>query len=535
MKTTTPSRRTILILALALFAAVWLLSANSLSNGFTLDDVDIVVNNSYLHTDTPLSTVFSTSYRAGMKYADGLYRPLVILSLMLNTDDPSHPFPFHFFNVTINALNTMLFFLLILGISGNLILAACAALIFGFHPIHTEAVANIAGRPELMYVFFLFIAWIILEKYRARAWSSPAAALALFASLLSKETAVVFPFMVLAGDLLQRRPLFTKAAAFRYLPLAGVMALYLVIRHSVLGHYPDYRIPPIDNPVAYSPLVERVATTFTVLVRYIVQLFFPLRLASDYSYNEIPSVSSFLKLEPLLGFLLLAGLIITAVVVRRRNMLISLAVTFFLFPYILVSNIFFPIGTIMGERLMYFPVAGFALGASLLVTPLLKKRNIAVTGLLGMVMLLYSARTVTRNRHWHDDELLFRTDVKTVPNNTKLITNHAIYLKANRHIQEAERELRKAIDLNTPWPITYLEMSSVMIIQGRFPEAFAALEKAKERGCRENLLLGNTAIAQFLSGDIPGAYETLRFAESKGIPFNPALRNKILGAVNAGK
>jgi hypothetical protein len=271
-----------------------------------------------------------------------------------------------------------------------------------------------------------------------------------------------------------------------------------------------------------------------VLVRYIVQLFSPLRLASDYSYNEIPAVS-FSHPAALGGFLLFAGLIALGLFAFRRNAMISFAVMLFLFPYIIISNLFFPVGTIMGERLMYLPVAGFALGAAQIITPLMKKRNVWAIGALAVVLLLYSARTVTRNRHWHDDELLFSIDVKTVPQNTKMITNNAIYLKANRHIREAEHELRKAIDLNTPWPTTYLEMSSVLIIQGRFPEAFAALRKAKDLGCKENLVLGNTAIAQFLSGDFSGAYETLRIADSKGISFNPALREKILNAMNAKK
>ncbi len=226
---------------------------------------------------------------------------------MFNTGDSSDPFPFHLVNVTINALNTTLFFLLILAVSGDIVLSACAALIFGFHPIHTEVVANIAGRPELMYACFLLIAWIILERYRPKAWSSSAAALFLFAALLSKETAVMFPFMVIALDITQRRQIFTKTAAFRYIPMAAAIMLFLVIRQGVFSNVPGFHVAVIDNPIAFSPPVERVATAFVVFVRYIVRIVFPYRLASDYSYNEIPAVSSFLHPAPLLGLLLFAA------------------------------------------------------------------------------------------------------------------------------------------------------------------------------------------------------------------------------------
>jgi Flp pilus assembly protein TadD len=89
--------------------------------------------------------------------------------------------------------------------------------------------------------------------------------------------------------------------------------------------------------------------------------------------------------------------------------------------------------------------------------------------------------------------------------------------------------------MDTPWGTTYLEMSSVRIVQGRFQEAFAALRKARELGCKERPVLENTAIAQFLSGDVAAAYETLRIADSRGMSLNPALRNKILGAMGAKK
>ncbi len=226
-------------------------------------------------------------------------------------------------------------------------------------------------------------------------------------------------------------------------------------------------------------------------------------------------------------------MIALAVAAYRRNNLIPFAAILFLFPYILVSNLLLPIGTIMGERLMYLPVAGFALGTSLFLTPHLRKRNVWIICALAVVMLLYSARTVTRNSIWHDNELLYGTDVKTVPHNTKLLTNHAIILKSQRRIQEAEGELQKAIDLGTPWGVTYLEMSSVRIIQGRFREAFDALRKADELGGREQPILENTAIAQFLSGDTVAAYGTLHIADSKGISLNPALRKKILDAMDA--
>lgn len=585
---------------LVLFTVTWALYANSLSNRFTYDDADVVVKNRFLHTETPVRTLFSTNYHAGSGITgDGLYRPLVVLSYMLNTRTPENPFPFHLFNVTLNALNSVLFFLLLFTVSRDIPLAACAALIFGLHPIHTEAVANIAGRPDLMYVFFLLAAWCVFEQYREKAWSSAAAALLFFAALLSKETAVVFPLLVLAYDLAQKRPLFSKAGAFRYASLAAVVIAYLIIRVNVIGHITGVFLNTLDNPVSRSPFPERVATAFDVFSRYAAQMIFPLHLASDYSYNAIPVVSSFFHPETSFGIVVFAGMIAGVFFSFRRNNLVPLAGALFLLPYLVVSNIFFPIGTIRGDRLMYMPLAGFSLGIALFVTPFLKKRNAWMTGAFAVLMLFYSVRAITRNHEWRDNLSLYRADIRTVPNSTRLFTNlgyettgeesfgyfrraleiwpgntdaltgcgvrlydlgrfgeaewyyrrvatllpnnsnahidYSIILKKTGHLPEEEHELTEAIRLNATIPYPYIELGTIRIKQERYADALILLKRAEELGGDKKTIFRKRALAQFNSGDVASSYQTLCAARALGITLPPEVVNTILSAVSTGK
>jgi hypothetical protein len=192
MKKTKAKIPAVFLWSALIFAFTWALFANTLVNRFAFDDKSLVVENAFLKTHTPVSTIFSTNYRAGAGFTgDGLYRPLVMLSYQLNAGKEISPFPFHLFNVTLNAVNAALLFLLLYLLFRNLPLAIIAGLIFGVHPLHTEAVANIAGRPEILCTFFLLLSWLILERYRTRLWSIPVGAVFLFGALLSKETAVL--------------------------------------------------------------------------------------------------------------------------------------------------------------------------------------------------------------------------------------------------------------------------------------------------------------------------------------------------------
>ena len=358
------NKKRILLLSCALFAVTWLMYANTLSNRFAFDDKSLIVENKLVNVSYTLNEIFTTNYRYGAGFiGDGLYRPLVILSFVLNKIDSGkslNPFPFHLVNITLNALNSILLFLLILSFTTNVTASLLCALIFSLHPIHTEAVANIAGRPELLCAFFMLLSWLCYGFSERKSVMIVPAVLFLLGALLSKETAVMLPFMIFAVDAVEKKPIKNRSMALRYLSMACVVILYLFVRFSVLssvslGFVPDF----IDNPIAAAPPMERIATALGVFLRYLFLLVFPARLSADYSYNQIPLYSTPFHSVPIIGGLVFIILIVILFLLIRKKNHYPVGIILFLFPYVLVSNIFIPIGTIMGERLMYIPSAGY--------------------------------------------------------------------------------------------------------------------------------------------------------------------------------
>ncbi|MHB9027909.1 MAG: protein O-mannosyl-transferase TMTC1-related protein, partial [Candidatus Latescibacterota bacterium] len=349
MKKRKHSIRTLLLVSLALFAATWMLYANTLANRFAFDDKSLVTENRFLSQGASLSQIFTTNYRAGAGFVgDGLYRPVVMISYLWNKGETLEPFPFHLFNITANALNTVLLFFLLYAITGDVLFSSLAGVLFGFHPIHTEVVANVAGRPEILCVFFLLASWITLEKYPGRLWPLFPATLLFFAALLSKETAIVYPLMIPATDAVLKRKLISRDSVLKYLFLFGAVTAYLILRWKILGDTAAGLDPTrMDNPIAHSPFFERTATAFSVFVRYVYLLLFPVNLSADYSYNQLPIYPSLIHSMPALGLILLAGMTAAAFLFRKRSPLPLLALIIFIFPLLLVSNLLFPVGTIM--------------------------------------------------------------------------------------------------------------------------------------------------------------------------------------------
>src|SRR3990167_11556474 len=106
---------------------------------------------------------------------------------------------------------------------------------------------------------------------------------------------------------------------------------------------------------------------------YLEKLLWPINLSADYSYNTIKVVTNlFNSWQSITGLMVLFILIMALVLPRTRKSILALGVVIFLFPYLIISNLIFPIGTIMGERLMYFPSLGFVVLLAWLLERLLK-------------------------------------------------------------------------------------------------------------------------------------------------------------------
>ncbi len=415
---------------------------NSLQNGFTFDDPVVVRDNPRVTRHSPVG-LLTAVYPVGV-----LYRPLTMLTYAANYRLSPAAWGFHFVNLALHLAVSLGVLALALVLLDSLPAAVVAAALFAVHPIHTEAVNNIVGRAELLAAA-LVIASLLAQARAVRRHSPIWSALALVSfalALLAKESAftAIALIAVLVWWLDPARSWRRAAAAGVPFLLVGIA--YLFLRHAMIGSLSLPSPPPVvDNPLAHVALAPRLATALVVLLEYCSQLFLPLHLAADYSYNEIPVVTSVLDARFLLALGVLLALTAGTIAVARRAPALALAAMFTVVPLALTANVLFPIGTIKAERLLYLPSVGWCLAAGWLVAFAVRRRRVVALVAVAAVTVAFAGRTWLRNRDWRDDLTLFTTAVQAAPDSAKAHYNLAVAYDNQRRFDEALLHLHQSL------------------------------------------------------------------------------------------
>jgi hypothetical protein len=179
----------------------------------------------------PLKPEGTDSQSKNLWWSHLSYRPLTVLTFRWNFDlnnprGAMEPLPFHLTNILIHSLSCALVVPLLTALTGSRseegrrlspsLLTLGAALLFASHPLHVEVVANVTHRAETLCAVFLFASWMAYDWAREQAeldgdaWSIAGAltgfllAMGLHVlAILSKETAIVFPAVLVGVDLVQ--------------------------------------------------------------------------------------------------------------------------------------------------------------------------------------------------------------------------------------------------------------------------------------------------------------------------------------------
>lgn len=174
----------------------------------------------------------------------GFVRPIVVLTYVVDfTVWGLNPVGYHLTNVLLHTLNAVLVgaltaaLLRALGSEVKREIPALAAVAFLALACHTESVAWISGRTDLVASVFMLLALLAhVTSLETRRRSFMMFSLAAFAlALLSKESAVVFPAVVAVLTLaLTRRPRIVLSSTAS---LLGVLAGYAILRRLLIGQF----------------------------------------------------------------------------------------------------------------------------------------------------------------------------------------------------------------------------------------------------------------------------------------------------------
>ncbi len=502
---------------------------NSLYGVLLFDDVNAIVENAAVR-DVDLRRIVGTASWWGDPSGVPVYRPVTTLTFAINWAlGGDRPVGYHVVNVMLHAAACVALAAVLVRVTGHARLATLAALLFAVHPVHTEAVASIVGRAEVLAAMLALLAWLCVEQAKRStaprwAWWC-AAGLALALGILSKESAVTVIAAVVAGDLVYRRRIDVPGTA----ALAVGAAAALILRTAVLGGGFGLGIAParLDNVLAGAPLGPRVLTAVEVIGRYARTLAWPFHLSADYSYPQIELAASPLDRGVLAGVAVLLGAAAAALWGWRRNRHVTFAILFMATTFSVASNLLVTIGTIMAERLLYLPSAGFCLLVACL-GGLFRQRRMATVTMVALVCGL-AALTVQRNRVWRDPQVFFETMVATAPRSARSHRELGlVWSRLGRH-DAALAELQAALALDPGNAVTLYNLGNALAQAQRYDDAIVAYREAVERQPDLVAAIANLGSAYSARGDERAAEDWFR----RGLevdPHSPSLHMNLANA-----
>lgn len=464
-------RFTLLLVLAATLAAFW----PALSNGYALDDRDQAMAtyasgrpNPMIHELQPVTEYFTSNYWRGVSEHDDLFRPLTVWTFALvhhglgNAEGAA--FAQHLVNLLLHLLAVWLSYRLLRAASASARAAALGAAVFGLHGIHSEVVATVVGRSELL-AFDLGAAATLLAIRAPRSFGClVGVAGCCFLACCSKESALVWGLVI--AVLLRERPV--RALTVTLVPL---LAFFVLRSSAVTGE----TIPPaaLSNPLITLDSWDRFVNAMAVWGHGARLTLVPWPLACDYSAATFPFVTlgSLAFLLSLATACILAGLAIS----RRPPALVRFGAGGFLLFTALTSNILFPIGTIFGERLLYTASLGLAFLAAWSIDRWSRVAPwVLIAWCLGSAWVCHGRAGV-----FQDNNTLFLHDVEVQPNSAMLHYNVSKIHEQRRDEQPMMKHLTRTVQLYPRHGKALMDLGVHALQMDLIPQSIDFLDRAQ--------------------------------------------------------
>ncbi|XP_076655073.1 transmembrane O-mannosyltransferase targeting cadherins 2 isoform X1 [Halictus rubicundus] len=561
------------ILALACALVATALYCNTLHAGFVYDDRRAILTNPDLLSSTPWHRLLENDFWGTPltdKGSHGSYRPLCVATFRLNhLFGGLEPWGYHLVNVALHAACTVLVVRVARKVlpGRNNLGHAITGFLFAVHPIHSEAVAGVVGRADLLACLLTLSAFLAYCAHCDQSRSPLPLLLAIVSSTLAtlaKETGVSALALCLLWELCRgesNRKVNCGLTRTRSLGiLSGSLVLLVLGRLRITGTRPEFA--SADNPTARHPSRVTRGLTFLYLPAASARMLLcPSTLSFDWSMDAVPRITSLYDLRNLESACLYAALIgasiwamkalrrppreisLSLVQVYPRSMSsrcpvcagrriggchtdgcraannnnngpfgdchcakranshsitasngfvsrqaaatgVAVSLGFLVLPFLPASNLFFYVGFVIAERILYLPSVGACLIVGAAISGFYRiarrsgSRRRGRTVLLATVVLLclMSAKTLLRNADWYDEESLYRSALHVNP--PKAYGNLGSVLSAQGRVAEAEEAFVQALSYRPNMADVHYNLGILQQGRKNYEEAILSYQRA---------------------------------------------------------
>ncbi|XP_061083229.1 protein O-mannosyl-transferase TMTC4 isoform X1 [Conger conger] len=518
----------------AVCLAALLCFMNSYDGEFVFDDSEAIINNKDLKPETPLNNIWRNDFwgsNLSSNTSHKSYRPLTVLTFRLNyfLAGGLHPVGFHVINIALHSAISVLMIDVFAVLIGGLAYdgngrrlnqapkaSSLAALLFAVHPVHTESVAGVVGRADLLCALFFQLSFLTYcrafqrgnakEDRFSMAWIVISLVLCAVA-MLCKEQGITVLGVNAAFDILMICNVNVFELSQRLLGRQKMMDVTEVFRRGLLIRmalltfggsflvYARWRImgtgPPafteVDNPASFAENVFLRTVNYNYYYSLNAWLLLcPWWLCFDWSMGCVPLIKSVCdwRMVPLLllwsGLIGLASQALLSQDGHRRRTL-ALGLVLLVVPFLPACNLFFRVGFVIAERVLYLSCAGYcliltyALGRSCCLWR--PHKTLLHAALLGL-LCVNASRCALRSHQWRSEQSLFTSALSVCPLNAKVHYNVGKNLADRGNQSAAIQYYREAVRLNPKYVHAMNNLGNILKERNELVEAEELLSKA---------------------------------------------------------
>lgn len=529
---------------LLLLILSFILYSNTINHQYALDDEIVICKNEAVlkgiggTKDIFGKDLFASYYKqnnASAQLSGGRYRPLSVFSFALEQqfigtrnvtvdanawdlnengqqdaeEDVNHDGAFnykdvyakgftlrHFDNILLYGLTCCVLFLFLSKVvfKEKKLLAFIITLLFLAHPLHTEVVANVKSRDEILSFFFIILTLYLTHQYASQRKVKQLllALLSCFCALLSKEYgALLFVLIPLSLYLFSEKPIELKKQIGLFTGMVVLFGIYYWLRSGVVtGAAAIQDKELLNNPYLLATSSQALATKLYVWFKYLLLCIFPYSLSSDYGYNSI-SYKNFGDIGVWMGIITITGMVITGIIALVKKNWIAFPIAIYILTLLLVTNLLFNVGATMGERLAFHASLGYCMLLGAFLVWITKNKGQLAFYITLPILLVYSVKTFSRNKAWENDDTLALTDIQTMPESALLNCNasrtYIVYseLPENKgnekyNLEKAVSHGQKAIQIYPGMGTAYINLGLAYAKLNQFDSSMYCLNKAFE-------------------------------------------------------
>lgn len=394
------NNRSAAVLFLVIGGVVAAVYANSLSGEFVCDDVPQIVENFSIKSLSNIPSYFLSGvwHLTNKSFVD-YYRPLflVILALVHKLFGES-PFGYHLISLLLHIANSSLVFIILQRLlPGRRIDAFLVSLVFAVHPVHVETVSWISALSDLLMSLFLLLSFLgyvdFDESGRRRSLISSLLFFGL--ALLSKETSLFYPLIILAYGFLTGGKFRLRVAAFYF---AEAAAFLLAMSAALKGS---------GTTGIISPTFDGVVRFLEFAAGYIKTIFLPW---PPFFYLSVPDKG----VAGVWSIVFFTVICMSSVFISRKDRIAQFGLWWFFAAVSVPLSLAFSGLPHFAMRYLYTPLIGFVIMAGRVLSSHEKYRT-GIRLFLGVLVIAFAFAVAAASKNWQNDGVFYSMTIRSNP------------------------------------------------------------------------------------------------------------------------